>query len=664
MFKKRGNVFEEHIEKAILVVAGLACAYVLVRYVLLSPNVFTYDNRGFTAGKLDIYIEGQSEKIKERLNEVPAKMNKTYEPCSPVFIAKMSCSLDADMNVVWPEPSSVEMKFEKKYRIPEVGQVKDVAVEHIRAAAYVPTTVITLENVRDQSAYEANDIDLVTVQASFDGGALADSFQECFSGKELPEEWRDGGLARPVFAAVQLERQHLGADGEWGEWEDVPRAKIDPRRDDFRVIEDMNSLPSGGVMVRLLKLSDPRTQVSLLQPEPYQIASAEEEWFPPALHSKFLENRREKEAQERREAIAAEKEGRATERDRTRTERDQRRPSRTPAGPAVEPGGRGGGGGEADYFKMLGISPAGPAGPSRSPTTKGTRSERERRVEPTAPEQPKKVTKPSNDSAIYDDMDKILLGDKDVNKLRASIVFWAHDDTAHPGGSYRYRVRLGVFNPVAGTGQERAEDAARDNKVILWSGFSDITEAVTIPERLYFFPVNVQETAKAADVQVCKYSLGYWHSEQFMVKRGEVIGKEVKVEPNEQNKDMKAPETIDYTTGAMLVDLVAINDWSGDKNLQSRHYFDMLYSFDGASIKRVAAKLMYWPEELRARYSEIKTLEKKPKMALRPWSSSEGIFGGRRTLRGTPTRSPTDRGGTQPMTLEEYMMQYQQGGRQ
>jgi hypothetical protein len=137
MLKKRGNVFEEHIEKAILVVVGVACAYVLVRYVLLSPNVVTYDNRKFTPGQLDIYIEGQSEKIKERLNGVAAEMNKTYEPCSPVFIAKMDCTLEVDMNIVWPVPSSVEMKFEKRYRIPEVGQVKDVAAEHIRAAKYI-----------------------------------------------------------------------------------------------------------------------------------------------------------------------------------------------------------------------------------------------------------------------------------------------------------------------------------------------------------------------------------------------------------------------------------------------------------------------------------------------------------------------------------------------
>jgi len=655
MAKKLSNIVEEHIEKAILIAVGLACVYVLVRYVLFSPNVVTYDNQKFTPGQIDMYIGGQSDKLKERLNGVATQVKASQEPCSPAFIARMDCSVDMDMNIVWPGAGSVETKIERKYLIPEVGEVNDVAAGYVRAAAYVPTTVITAENVRNQASYEVNDIDLVTVQASFDGGALANSFQECFAGQAVPEEWRDKDLARPVFAAVQLQRQRMGADGTWSEWEEVPRAKIDPRRDDFRVIEDINGLPSGGVMVRLLKLSDVRTQVSLLQPEPYQIASAEEEWFPPALHKKFLTNQKEKETQERRDTIAAQRED---ERDKTRTEREQRKPSKAPGGPGG-PGGRGGGGGGGmeEYMKMYN---PGATSPSRSSTTKGTRPERERRVEPTSPEQPKKVAKPTGDSAIYDEVDKILLGDKDANKLRESIVFWAHDDTVQPGSSYRYRVRLGVFNPVAGKGQLRAEDAAYDNKVVLWSGFSDITEAVTIPERLYFFPVNVQETAKAVEVQVCKYSLGYWHSEQFMVKRGEVIGKEVKVEPNEQNKDAKQPETIDYTTGAMLVDLVAVNDWSGEKSLQPRHYFDMLYSFDGASIKRMSAKLTCWPDELRARYSEIRALAKKPKVALRSWGS-EGTFGSRRMLRGMPMRSPT--GGNQP-TMDEYMMQYMQQGPQ
>jgi hypothetical protein len=531
-------------------------------------------------------------------------------------------------------PSSVELKLDKKYRIPVAGQVKDVAVEHIRAAAYVPKVEITAANVSSESAYEPNDIDLVTVQASFDIGALSDSFQECFAGKGLPEEWRDTGLARPVFAAVQLHRQRLGADGVWSDWEEVPRTKTDPYRADFRVIEDTNSLSGIGVTAYLLKLDEPRMQTSLLQPEPYRIASADQEWFPPAIHRKFLANQRDKQAQEKRETVAAGSAERTEDRDKARAERERRmRSAKTTTAVGVVVGHPG-------AMDETGVSPAGGA----RGTTKGTPA-RSRAVQaPTPAEQSNKIAKTMGDSAIYEEMDKILLAKKDTSSLREPIVFWAHDDTAEPGKRYRYRLRLGVFNPVAGTGQVRTDDAAYDSKVILWSEFSDVTEPVAIPKRLYFFPTNVQETSRSVDVQVYKYALGYWHSELFSVKRGEVIGKAANVATGEQdrdkdkekNKGLTLPETIDYCTGAVLVDVVPVKDWAGDKNLQPRNYFDMLYSFDGTSIERVAAKLMYWPDETRARYNEIKAQEKRPKEAFRAWSST-GALGSRRVSPGAPT---------------------------
>ena len=62
---------------------------------------------------------------------------------------------------------------------------------------------------------------------------------------------------------------------------------------------------------------------------------------------------------------------------------------------------------------------------------------------------------------IYEEMKKMLLRGKDISKLRETITFWAYDDTVEPGASYQYRIRIGVFNPVAGTGQVREEDARR-----------------------------------------------------------------------------------------------------------------------------------------------------------------------------------------------------------
>jgi hypothetical protein len=652
MIRKQSNFIDEHIEKVALVIGGLAAIYVLYAFALRGPELI-FDNQKFRPGQLDIYIAGQSEKLKERLAREPIP-KPVYVPQSIDFLAKMSSVLDKDLNVLWPVPSSVETMVDKKYRMPVIGSVNDVSVEHIRAVAYVPKVAVTAENIGLEETYEPNDLDLVTVQASFDLAPLMDSFQECFAGKEVPEGWRDAGLARPIFAAVQLQRQRLDDNGEWGQWEDMPRVKVTPKIDDYKIIEDVNGLPSGGVMVQLAKFSDPQIQVKLLQPEPYKIASAEEDWLPPLLHRKFLTVRREKEVQDRRETIATEREAKAAETAarpvrEERPVRDERGTgdrTRSTAGRAAGGGGRGGmemGGGAA-------------RNPSRTTTAKPDRTpERDRRTETTTAAEQKKAAKPVvTEATIYDEMKKMLLARKDISKLRETVTFWAHDDTAEPGASYQYRIRLGVFNPVGGTGQVREEDAANDSKVILWSAFSNVTDVVAIPRRLYFFPVNVQEAARAAEVQVCRYVLGYWHSEQFMVKRGDVIGRVAKVEPSEKDKsaNVKLPEMIDYATWAIVVDVVAMNDWFGDKALQSRQYFDMLFSFDGTSVERLPAKQMYWPEELRLKYSELKTLEKKPKEPWRAWSGTGALEGQQRAVPGERTRGPMDRGNEQ---MDEYM---------
>jgi hypothetical protein len=673
MIRKQSNFIDEHIEKVALVIGGLAAIYVLYAFAMRGPEL-VFDNQKFRPGQLDIYIAEQSEKLKERLARDPIP-KPPYVPQSVNFMAKINSVLDKDLNVLWPMPSSVETMVDKKYRTPVIGSVNDVSVEHIRAVAYVPKAAITAENIGQQDTYEPNDLDLVTVQGSFDLAPLIDSFQECFAGKDVPEGWRDAGLAKPVFAAVQLQRQRLDDNGEWGQWEDVPRVKITLKKDDYKITDAVKDLPSGGVMVQLAKFSDPQMQVKLLQPEPYKIASAEEDWLPPSLHRKFLAARREKEAQDRRETIATEREAKAaetaarpareergaTEKPRSPTEQTSRTtmPGRTTGG-AGRPGATGGTGGRPGVTGgggRGGMEMGGGASrnPSRPTTTKPDRTpERDRRSETTAAEQ-KKIAKPVvTEATIYDEMKKMLLGRKDISKLRETVTFWAHDDTAEPGASYQYRIRLGVFNPVAGTGQVRDEDAANDSKVILWSGFSDVTDVVAIPNRLYFFPVNVQEAARAAEVQVCKYVMGYWHSEQFMVKRGDTIGRVAKVEPSEKDKtaNVKLPEMIDYATGAIVVDLVAMNDWFGDKTIQSRQYFDVLFSFDGTSVEKLPAKLMYWPEELRLKYSELKALEKKPKEPWRAWTST-GALEGQRAVPGDRIRGPMDRGGNEQM--DDYM---------
>lgn len=696
MIKKQGNFIEAHIEKVALLIGALGALFIVYKFVLSSGGEVPFNGQTFHPGQLDTYIMEQSDKLQARLEREPV-LKPAYIPKSKDFLAKMSSMLGEDLNVLWPVPSAVEITVDKKYRIPAVGEINDVSVEHIRAAAYLPKVAITPENVESEDSYEPNDLDLVTVQGSFDLGSLTDSFQECFAGKGVPEGWRDKSLARPVFAGVQLQRQRLGENGEWSQWEDIPRLRIDPKRDIYKIIDDVNNLPMGGVMVQIAQLGDQRTQASMLQPDAYKIASADEQWLPPTLHEKFLAVRRDKEAQERREA-ATEREAKATE------ERDNRTATRstqsgtvvssdrgrgtttgqTMGGSSGSRGAGGGavarstgggavarstGGGAAAARSAGGGRPMG-AEPDRSGNSRNisrSTSRTDTRTETTTTEQKKIAKTTVTEATINEELRKMLLKGKDISSLHDMITFWAHDDTVEPGASYHYRIRIGVFNPVGGTGQVQAEDAASNNKVILWSDFSEVTDIVDIPERLYFFPINVQEAAKAVEVQVCKYVMGYWYSEQFMVKRGDIIGKTAKVEVSEKGRQakveasenktvtvgvVKLPEIIDYTTGAIVVDVVAMNDWFGDKGLQPRQYFDVLFSFDGMSVDRLPAKLMYWPEDLRLKYSELKSLEKKTKEPFREWNSANVLEEAQRaTPGGGDRRGPMNRGGDMQDTM-------------
>ncbi len=238
---------------------------------------------------------------------------------------------------------------------------------------------------------------------------------------------------------------------------------------------------------------------------------------------------------------------------------------------------------------------------------------------------------------IYDELDAILIDrDSDFSKMSEPLVFWAYDDTVEPGKSYQYQIRLGVFNPIAGTDQFSEEYKSFENKVVLWSTFSDITESVTIPEKLYFFPLAVQEAVNAVNtvkIAVARYVLGYWYSEEFMVERGEVIGKVVKTEIEEKDEDemdsseegVTIPETIDYSTGAVFVDVRGpVTDWLGGRNMRPRQYYDMLYSYDGVNIEHKPIESRYWAKDLLVKFNEVGRSEKETKVALRPWGSRAG----------------------------------------
>jgi hypothetical protein len=267
----------------------------------------------------------------------------------------------------------------------------------------------------------------------------------------------------------------------------------------------------------------------------------------------------------------------------------------------------------------------------------------------------------------------------DLSKLDKPLLIWALDDTVEPGRTYRYQLRVGVFNPVAGTGQLVDRDVDKKDQVVLWSPFSEVTKPMEVPNRLYLFAKDVQSQTKTATVEVARYALGYWHSENFQVKLGEAIGKEV--EPRVDTRStartpggritgsrnappmtppqpgglgvpgglggmqgmpgmdvyaMGAPDQtvmtprVDYTTGKVLVDLVPVSDLGGAPNLRPRTYHDMLYTSDGTLIEHMPASMTNWPENLVQAYRYIESEKRKEPQAFRAFKKS--ALGGRRGM--------------------------------
>jgi hypothetical protein len=620
MNKKTGNFFEQHVEKIVLAVTGLVCIWLLVTRVVLSPNSVVYEGKKFSAGSIDAYISTQAELLENKLNR-QTQDKPPYKPRLDEYLALMKSAVNnIDANVILPQPNKVaEMGGKRTYHIPTIGTLNDVRVEHIRAVAYVPVTKINEENTYDIAEHKAKDIDLVTVEAEFDVAALCKNFLESFAGKDVREEWRNPALAVPVFAAVELQRQELLDGGSWSDWEVVPRTQIDHYKKLFEVIEDVKNLPSGGLRVQLLRFSGPEVKMNLLQPRAYVIASPREEWFPPSLHKEFVRYQQAARLQEKKEAKATEKEARGRDRQQLLAAHSSRlAESKAAVSPLDEEKG-----------VLLGaVNPS--AATKRTPTVKAPAEKPEKVKE-------KEAVKPTFDA--FGELSKIALdGKTDFAKMHGPLVLWAHDDTVEPAKIYRYRIRLGVFNPIAGTIQFSKQDEALKNKVILWSEFSDETESITIPGVLYFFPLEVQEAAKTVTIQVAAHAMDCWHTKDFMVRLGEVIGKEAGQEAAGNAAPAAAPQTIDYSTAAVLTDIVPVNDWLRARTLTSRRYFDMLYTYDGVNISRMPIRQKYWLEDLQAKFNEIKRSIKEPKEPLRNWDAAPA-------QRGLPIHGPQRGGG-------------------
>ena len=585
MIKKSDNFVEEHVGKLVFAVIGILSLWLLWTFVFSAPYSVEYNHQKCDPSEIDSAVKQSANVLAEKLSRDPESKpppdDKTAE-----FAALFECSLKDIQNcpVILPTTvDSVQQDIARKYRLPDtIGVVTDVSVEHVRSVAHVPTEPLADKITYKNVPTELTDIDFVTVQGSFDTAALYDSFRQSFAGVMLKSQWHDEELAKPIFAAVELQRRQVFDETHPAEWEKVGPTKIDQFAKLAELPQKITELEYGDIDLKKAEFDKPEVQVNILQPEPYDFAVSDERWLPPVLHkqyTKLLKSELEKEQREEREKIK-------TEREKARTANMTRRqplrqPLRQPERKKETP--RSSIGREEEFMMKPG-------------------SERYKII--------KKRDKTSDD--IVREAKKLLINERTkLDKLKEPLVFWAHDDSAVPGKNYQYRIRLGVLNPIAGKKWFLEDQSHLADELVLWTAYSEPTETISILRMMYFFPIAGSVERKTAEIEVSKFYMGRWMSKDFTVGPGQLIGNVVESAPviRDAYTEMyqlegNLTETIDYTTEAVLLDVVPSSDFA---NLfQQRAYVDILYTENGRDIEHLAAKSRNWPAYFRKIFSDIK----------------------------------------------------------
>ena len=582
MAKKQSlNIFEAHVEKLVLLIAVAVCVWVVVTRYVFAPGI-KFDNETMSASEAVSQAADMAEEIKGSISR------PTSEPLPPVYQPRADwfgkveplAILDVDRMPLFPEHriGITGPEDPRTYVVSDIPQLNDVEIQLNHGLAWVP------DDEPDQQLAPGNstglveqDVDFVTLSAKFPWSKIKEDFQKSFAGAtvEKPLENPD-----PVLAAVQLQRSRLMPDGSWSDWQTVSRLEVDPLFDK-EMDEDLlvtKSYPEFEVVMGQRRYPD--TQMKVIQPWPYDMVL--EPWTPPteeedrASGGRNSGADREEKAKARREAL------------RARQQQQRRQPGGMGGGGDMMmdmPGGMGMPGGDMPMMDMgmdMGMAPGGMAQDVRRTHTGG--------------------------ALTYD-----------ITQLdEENITVWAHDGQALPGRTYRYRIRLGIFNPIALRDWFTEQQQELKLKPILWTEFTPTQDQpekqliARIPERLFFVPKSTTgQDALNMSVEVYRLHEGEWHKKIFRITPGIMIGEKVadrsSDDRNERRSTAARDETqtdveIDYRTYATVIDIVpGVKYWCQiGTSFKEVETTDLLFREQDGTVSRLSIDKYCWPESLRS----------------------------------------------------------------
>jgi hypothetical protein len=624
------EMFELHIEKGILGLAGLFMVGILWMYLIRSPNTIEYQGEPRGPRGLMEAIKGDADKLDQAVRSAaPEKV--VVRNFSADLEAQHSEGIFADTPEAGPTLGPtlpLAASFGRKIVVPgleeaegdQAGSItlvtplrpsqpklrtgRSLGIREQRRIAAVATSDST---GAEGEASKAEEVAWVTVAAYFNKKA---QYDEMIKAGYLPYR------SNAYVVGVDVQRQEVLSTGEYSDWQDVVAGKAMPKFD-FQgpQFDDQTGELINKDEIRQTFGLVKEFQTELMQP-PFYTVEAGDFWEIPPLAG-YEEDAEEAEEEEPEEASAIVSgrmgrtmappppSGRTGGRMSGRSSgRSGRSSAREGGGRGIGPGsGRGMGGGAvsdarseeeekraarkqiradlAEAKKMLGrkeYEEARRLGEEISRdqyATKGDTRKAQQIVK--AAERWLRIVAERSGGTTHTPTARVGRGmgggmipidvgrgapvtrreeiELLTNPESGEPAVWFHDDTVEAGKTYRYRMRVKLWNRYVGR-MRSMKDPEQAKTPVVAGEWSFPSEPITVTPSTYFFVSGGRPADKSASVDVWKWRQGFWKKERFDVAIGDVIGGVTKIKVGEYDKDgneIVAP--VDFTTGAVVLDL-------------------------------------------------------------------------------------------------------------
>jgi hypothetical protein len=603
------NIVELHVEKACLGLAVLFTLGLAVYYLGLEPNKVEFDGRPLGPRELDEAVMQKAEDMDRAFTAAKPKA----EPV-PEYAVELKRQLAA--GILTPlDPNTPPLPRTLLAMTPFGRAVKGISEGNEADSNIVPVTPLPPTALAARTGISvvrkkqlAVDPNATPTRASEDNDpvelswvSIAGWFSLDGQQSEMTKANYAAYRSKPYLVGVDVQRQEMQASGEFGAWTDVEPGKADPHLDLQTPVYDDRT---GNVVNQNeleAKFDLVKTQQHILMQPPFYEYESGDIWECPALAGLDADD------DEPDEVAVVDKE---KEKDKPKKgkdkEKEEARPNTPPGGGMPGMGGRGmpggggmpgmggrgmpgggGGGGMPGRGNPFGgggggVTPPGNNAESASKLITKALSEANKALREkhwadaiqkansvVGNAEATKAQKSRAEAIVRDAqsgerreasrLNKAASGSQALAKLitnpdtKGETAVWFHDDSVTAGKTYRYRMRVKLWNRYVGRRDALAEPARPlADQPVLAGEWSLPSAPITVAPKQHFFVRGAAFNEPAATVEVFTWHKGKWLKQDFKVRVGDVIGNAVDLKVDE---DSKKKETVDFCTNALVLDM-------------------------------------------------------------------------------------------------------------